>query len=274
MKRWMVILVIVFGLLALAGCGNEDIATQQPTATPAPPTATASPGPDISATSEAMTEEKKEGDAMMEKPLPNKIVAPHFIGSYPNHADVLAQSPEKVVLNFNFNLHPDSSISVARDGEEVSLGPLAISPSELSMQMPIKAGPTDGIYEVKYKACWPDGSCHEGSTAFMVESASLAGYEDRRGQPEVTISMTEEDRFDAAQIVVSPGTTVTWVNNASVGHFVNSDPHPSHNVLGELNSTNLSPGESFSYTFQEPGAWGYHCSAHVNVGMNAQILVK
>ena len=255
----------VLGLLALVACGDDDIPTPQPTATAQP---------DASAMPEAMTEDNKEGEAMIKNQLPRKIVAPHFVDSYPNHGDVLAQAPEKLVLNFNFNLHPDSAISVTRDGEEVSLGPIVISDSKLSMQEPIEGRPPDGVYEVEYSACWPDQSCHEGITGFVVDSATVGEYDDLRGHPEVTILMTEGDRFDANKVMVSPGTKIVWVNETAVDHFLNSDPHPSHNVLGELNSTNISSGESFSYTFQEPGAWGYHCSAHFNLGMTAQILVK
>lgn len=81
-------------------------------------------------------------------------------------------------------------------------------------------------------------------------------------------------RFEPPRIIVSPGTTVIWVNDDPVVHFVNTDPHPSHNVLADMNSTALRQGESYSHTFEEPGAWGYHCSAHFDLGMIAQILVK
>ena len=206
--------------------------------------------------------------------LPDKIVAPHFVNSYPAHGDVLAQAPEVVLLNFNFNLKYKSAINVTRDGEAVSAGPAEIAESEISMQAPLTGESADGVYKVDYDACWPDGSCHEGSVAFTVDSTKAAEYQDLRGEAQVTINMTDDLVFDPARIVISPRTTVTWVNTGSNIHFVNTDPHPSHNVLEDLNSTSLRQGQRFTFTFDTPGAWGYHCSAHFNLGMTAQVIVK
>jgi plastocyanin len=63
-----------------------------------------------------------------------------------------------------------------------------------------------------------------------------------------------------------------WTNQDGFTHFVNSDPHPSHNGVPELNSTALEKGQSYSFTFAVPGVYGYHCSAHTN--MTAQVLVE
>ena len=212
--------------------------------------------------------------ASASKSFPNQIIAPHFVDSYPLHGDTLVQAAQEVVLNFNFNLHSNSAIEVTRDGQPVGVGPVTISENELSMRATIQESPPDGIYQANYMACWPDGSCHEGSMAFTVDSASLAEYVDLQGQTEITIPMVDGQRFDPARIIISPGATVTWINQDSVAHFVNTDPHPSHNVLEELNSSGINPGESYTYTFTKPGAWGYHCSAHFGDGMIAQVLVQ
>ena len=213
----------------------------------------------------------KESVAMS---VPDKIVAPHFVDSSPLHGDVLAEAPQVVVLNFNFNLHDDSAIEVSREGEAVSLGPRMISENRLSMRADLQNDSKDGVYQVSYKACWPDGSCHEGSVAFIVDGSTTELYEDLRGQLEVTVYMREGPRFDPARIIISPGTRINWINEDSSAHFVNSDPHPSHNVLGDLNSFDLRSGDSYSHTFTDSGAWGYHCSAHFGEGMTAQVLVR
>ncbi|MSQ26164.1 MAG: hypothetical protein EXR49_07885 [Dehalococcoidia bacterium] len=57
-------------------------------------------------------------------------------------------------------------------------------------------------------------------------------------------------------------------------HFVNTDPHPTHNGLPQLNSTALKKGESYAFTFSSPGIFPYHCSAHVPEGMTGQVLVQ
>ena len=185
---------------------------------------------------------------------------------------MLAKLPEEVVLNFNLN--PNSDITLTRDGEHGAIGSVAISSNQLSMRAPITEISTDGVYRVSYSACWPDGSCHEGSIAFIVDATTIGEYKDLRGQSAVTVRMTDELRFDPARIIISPGTAVTWINGDSTIHFVNTDPHPSHNVLEDLNSSNLNQGDSYTYTFKVPGAWGYHCSAHYNLEMVAQVVVQ
>ena len=244
------VLVLSLALLA-AACGDDDKIEES--------------------VSQDTSTKSEESMAMS---VPDSIVAPHFVDSYPFHGDVLAEAPQVVVLNFNFNLHDDSAIEVSREGEAVSLGPLMISDNRLSMRADLQADAKDGVYQVSYKACWPDGSCHEGSVAFVVDGSTAQQYEDLRGRPEVTVYMREGPRFDPARIIISPGTKVTWTNEDSSAHFVNSDPHPSHNVLGDLNSFDLRNGDSYSQTLTDLGAWGYHCSAHFNMGMTAQVLVR
>lgn len=227
---------------------------------------------------DAMAMEKDE--AMMEKEevmiavdLPNKIVAPHFVDSFPAHGDSLPQAPEEVVLNFNFNLHPDSAIILTRAGQPVSLANIAFSPDELSMRAAITGEGGDGVYQINYKACWPDRSCHEGSVAFVVDGKLTSKFVDMRGKAEVVVHMAD-NQFGPELLIISPGTKLTWVNDDDTIHFVNTDPHPSHNVVAALNSSSLRLGGSYSYSFDEEGAWGYHCSAHFNLGMTAQVLVQ
>ena len=213
-------------------------------------------------------------DETLIKSLPKNTVAPHFVDSHPLHGDILAQTPPEVLLNTNFNLHADSIVTVTRDGEPVTLGTVAVAPDQLSMRATLAEDGADEIYQVNYNACWPDRSCHDGSFSFVVDSDSIKEYVDLRGQSSVTLSMVDGQRFDPPRIILSPGTTVTWVNDDTVTHFVNTDPHPSHNLQVELNSSGINPGESYSYTFEKPGAWGYHCSAHVPLGMTAQVVVQ
>ena len=65
--------------------------------------------------------------------------------------------------------------------------------------------------------------------------------------------------FAPANIIVDVGTTVTWTNDDSVPHTVTSDDGD------ELNSELLNPGDTFSHTFDEPGAYSYHCTPHPNM---------
>lgn len=58
-------------------------------------------------------------------------------------------------------------------------------------------------------------------------------------------------------VVVTAGTTVTWVNNDNVTHTSTSD-------TGVWNST-LAPGASFSMAFPSAGTFTYHCAIHPNM---------
>src|SRR5659263_781196 len=61
--------------------------------------------------------------------------------------------------------------------------------------------------------------------------------------------------FNPAQINISEGTTVIWTNNDSLAHTVISDT----NIF---NSSDVSPGQTFEFTFNETGIFKYHCSIH------------
>lgn len=62
--------------------------------------------------------------------------------------------------------------------------------------------------------------------------------------------------FSPATLTVKKGTTVTWTNNDSVTHTVtsNSDHGPS--------SGNLSPGQTYNFTFTDEGTFNYSCTIH------------
>ena len=58
-------------------------------------------------------------------------------------------------------------------------------------------------------------------------------------------------------VTVSPGTTVRWVNEDRALHTVTSEGSG-----GPLESEELGRGESFEYTFREPGQYDYYCAVH------------
>jgi plastocyanin len=77
-----------------------------------------------------------------------------------------------------------------------------------------------------------------------------------QGETQVRI---EDFAFAPANIVVKAGTTVTWTNYDGVGHTVTSDEGD------ELDSELLGGNEAFSHTFDQPGAYRYHCTPHPNM---------
>ena len=61
--------------------------------------------------------------------------------------------------------------------------------------------------------------------------------------------------FSEHRITVAPGTTVTWTNEDDLPHTVTGDN-------GGPASGTLTTGQSYSYTFDTPGTFTYHCTIH------------
>ncbi|QLH07330.1 cupredoxin domain-containing protein [Nitrosopumilus ureiphilus] len=60
---------------------------------------------------------------------------------------------------------------------------------------------------------------------------------------------------------ISKGTSVTWVNDDSVLHNIQS-LDASGNVIDWFNSSPLNTGDKFEFTFEESGVYKYYCSFH------------
>lgn len=61
--------------------------------------------------------------------------------------------------------------------------------------------------------------------------------------------------FAPAAVTVPTGTTVAWVNDDAVPHTVSA-------ADGAFDSGILDPGNSFAFTFNEPGTFAYVCQLH------------
>jgi len=60
---------------------------------------------------------------------------------------------------------------------------------------------------------------------------------------------------------IPPGTSVTWTNDDSVPHNIQSLDE-SGNVIDLFNSPPLNTGDKFEFTFEEEGVYHYYCSFH------------
>lgn len=70
--------------------------------------------------------------------------------------------------------------------------------------------------------------------------------------------------FNPQTLTVPKGTKVTWTNEDSVTHTVTSQ--------GNFASNSLSPGDTFSFVFNDAGTFNYNCSIHPT--MKGVIIVK
>lgn len=196
----------------------------------------------------------------------------HYESNTPTHGAVLASVPTNVVIDFNFDLAPPSEIKIKKEGQHYGVGKTIIDDNKLAMRLNMDPNAPDGLYTVNYNACWPDGSCHNGNFQFAIDRTKSGEFEDLTGQSEATIKLSQI-MFEPQNIKISKGTKVIWVNNDSVEHYINTDPHPSHTYFPDQNSKALKNGEIFSLTFETSGIYPYHCSAHAQT-MTGSILVE
>jgi len=61
--------------------------------------------------------------------------------------------------------------------------------------------------------------------------------------------------FNPTTLTVPVGTTVTWKNLDNVTHHIVSD-------TGAFESSDLTNGQTFNFTFNKAGNYPYHCSIH------------
>lgn len=79
-----------------------------------------------------------------------------------------------------------------------------------------------------------------------------------------------DNRFSPKETTINLGDTVTWTNTGSHPHTVTADN-------GAFDSQTVQPGQSFSFTFNNPGGFPYHCTFHGgagDVGMAGRIIVS
>jgi plastocyanin len=82
-------------------------------------------------------------------------------------------------------------------------------------------------------------------------------------QDDMTVSI-QDFSFNPGQITVAPGTTVTWTNEGPSPHTTTADD-------GSWDSGTLQQGEDFSFTFDKPGTYTYHCSIHPDMTASVKV---
>jgi plastocyanin len=71
--------------------------------------------------------------------------------------------------------------------------------------------------------------------------------------------------FAPDELNIAAGTTVTWMNTDTVAHTSTANGNA-------WNSGSLAPGGQFSFAFQSPGTFAYHCAIHP--GMIGTVVVQ
>jgi plastocyanin len=68
--------------------------------------------------------------------------------------------------------------------------------------------------------------------------------------------------FVPESVTVQAGTTVIWTNQDSAPHTIVSDATPLFSLGAIFTSSQLAQGQQFSFTFNSPGTYLFHCSIH------------
>ena len=85
--------------------------------------------------------------------------------------------------------------------------------------------------------------------------------------PAVVEVIVLDDRFSQARLTVKAGTTVTWVHKGNNFHTTSA-------TEGAWDSGTIQRGDTFSYTFTDPGTYAYLCRQHLLQGMRGTITVE
>ena len=97
----------------------------------------------------------------------------------------------------------------------------------------------------------------------------------------IVVELNDKLRFAPTEITIKAGDTVEWRNIGSIPHTVTADPRlapGSRNVelpdgAEAFDSGLVMGGQSFRYTFSEPGVYRYVCLPHERARMLGTVIV-
>jgi plastocyanin len=115
-----------------------------------------------------------------------------------------------------------------------------------------------------------DGDDGTTVTIYLTGPASDEAGEDdggTAGAEEVAIDIVDF-AFEPAEVEVSVGTTVTWTNVGPTDHtttaYVDGDKFWDSAIMAE--------GDTFSFTFEEPGSYDYLCALHPSMTAHLEVV--
>jgi amicyanin len=100
----------------------------------------------------------------------------------------------------------------------------------------------------------------QGAMALLVAAVTASSVQ--AANEEVKI---DNFTFNAQQVTVKAGDTVTWVNHDDIPHTVTS-------TTMAFRSKAMDTDDKFSFTFTTPGSYAYFCSLHPH--MTGTIVVE
>jgi plastocyanin len=97
-------------------------------------------------------------------------------------------------------------------------------------------------------------------TGDAIKSAATGSGPVALGGPGQTVDVSVSDyQFSPKVLTVKKGTIVKWTNQGQTNHTVTADD-------GTTFKSNISVGQSFTFTFDKTGTYAYYCSLHGAAG--------
>ena len=88
-----------------------------------------------------------------------------------------------------------------------------------------------------------------------------------------TVTVTYQNgAFNPDNLAIQAGDTVRWVNKHTSAIRIASNPHPFHTSFSALDSDNLDPDQTYTFTFTTPASVNYH--NHFNPGVQGTVIVE
>jgi plastocyanin len=92
------------------------------------------------------------------------------------------------------------------------------------------------------------------------------------GKPSATVRMTK-DGYSPKVLEIEQGQTVEFVNDSDEDYWPASDPHPIHTDYPGFDAQkSILPGESWDFTFNRVGRYGYH--NHLDPAVHAEVVIS
>lgn len=120
-----------------------------------------------------------------------------------------------------------------------------------------------------------------GTTALVLPSALAGCAGTASARERFTVEMTDQNRFDPANLTVPKGSIVVWKNASKVEHTVTTDATKATDQANAAvpagaqawDSGDILAGESYQRPFDVPGTYRYFCRHHESAGMVGTIIV-
>jgi len=92
------------------------------------------------------------------------------------------------------------------------------------------------------------------------------------GKPSATVRMTDSG-YSPKVLKITQGQTVEFVNDSDTDYWPASDPHPIHTDYPGLDARkSIHPGQSWKFTFNRVGRYGYH--NHLDPETHAEVVIS